>query len=208
MLACLAVLVTACAGGKGLAAHGSTTKAPNSTVALVPTTLNPTLLATQQLASALLIPAGFAPSLTDYVTSLGMSPADFDNKVGRTGAAASFGLVAGYDEPLDEANGTHSIEVFLCQFTTTVQAAAFGQLLLAEREKVLSAARRSVARSVFGGIPGAVAINYTRPATGDVFERAVYATKDVRVMAISYTAPSAADLPQLDSIAIDQYRRL
>jgi hypothetical protein len=208
MLACLAVLVTSCAGGKGVAAHGSTTNSPNSTVALVPTTLNPTLLATQQLASALLIPAGFAPSLTGYVTSLGMSPADFDNKVGRTGAAASFGLVAGYDEPLDQADGTHSIEVFLTQFTTTAQAVAFGQILLAKREKVLSAARRSVARSVFEGIPGAVAINYTRAATGDVFERAVYATKDVRVMAISYTAPSAADLPQLDSIAIDQYRRL
>jgi len=208
MLACLAVLVTSCAGGKGVAAHGSTTNSPNSTVALVPTTLNPTLLATQQLASALLIPAGFAPSLTGYVTSLGMSPADFDNKVGRTGAAASFGLVAGYDEPLDQADGTHSIEVFLTQFTTTAQAVAFGQILLAKREKVLSAARRSVARSVFEGIPGAVAINYTRAATGDVFERAVYATKDVRVMAISYTAPSAADLPQLYSIAIEQYRRL
>lgn len=207
-----ALAMAGCGGGtsKATSATSSTTQAPSSTTVAVSTTTAPgttapasaTSATAQRLGTLLVEPPGFLPSTSTDVTNGPIGPAALDTMVGQPGAAVSFGFLGGYDETYDMTSGNDSVEVFLAQFTTTANAAAFEQVLIQARSGT------GVARSTFGAIAGAVALDDTQAADDGTYEHDVTATKGARLMGVSYIASSSVPVPQVGSIAVTQYRRL
>ena len=198
----VAVVMTAAAG----CSSGSRTS--STTVAAAPTsTTAPSVAAGSQDLGSLVLPAptGYAVSTAADVKNGPVSADALDQAVGQPGTAESLHFVSGYDLTYDDKSTPDSVEVVLAKLATTADASSFlGIAVTSAVDPGEVPNRRAVP-----AIPGAMAIDGTKPTSDGFYDHAVVATKGVLVFALTYSTKVAGPAPSLlTTWARQQYQLL
>jgi hypothetical protein len=143
-------------------------------------------------------PPGFALSQAAGMYNGPMSAADFNQAMGGGNPAASLHFVRGYGVTYDSTSNSDSIVVFLFQFATPADAAAF-------KAGSLSAAPDKPKADPL--VPGAEYYDATSPSQG-MYDHGVIASKGKLVIVIDDATGSAAPVPLVETMARQQYAAL
>jgi hypothetical protein len=208
-LAAAVLLAVACGGGSHPAASNTSKPAASARPSVTSTSKSPATGSTTTgsgsgLASKLLpAPPGYVVST--QATNGPITPAQFDQNVGQKGAAASFSLVAGYDEAYDGTLSSDGIDVLLFQFTLPVFADSFAAA--APTSGFITDLDHT--QGTLPSIPGSLLVDSTKAGNDGYYVHEVVAQRANYVFALEYHTETAGPLPaSVADFAAHQYAAL
>jgi len=214
-LAVAVLVVVACGGGSHAAASNTSKPAVSARPTVTSTSKSPTTRPTagstttgsgSALASKLLpAPPGYVVST--QATNGPMTPAQVDQSVRQKGAAASFGLVAGYGQSYKATLNSDSIVVLLFQCASPVFADSF--VAAAPTRSGFFTTDLDHTQGTLPGIPGSLLVDSTKADDDGYYVHQVLAQKGRYVFALEYKTETAGPLAaSVANFASHQYKAL
>jgi hypothetical protein len=134
-----------------------------------------------------------------------ITPAQFDQNLGEKGAAASFGLVGGYDQSYDGTLSSDGIGLLLFQFASSDGADSFA----AGAPTSGFVTDLDHTQGTLPGIPGSLLVDSTKAGDDGYYVHQVLAKKGTYVFGLEYHTEGPGPLPtSVATFAAQQYAAL